>query len=77
MLSCYPKFMAKSIGVITKKRRCRPITTGKGTLIGVRLLDAPLATLDGWITKQKEPDLTRPEAIRRLMELGLKPKAVK
>jgi hypothetical protein len=47
---------------------------GKGTLIGVRLLDAPLATLDGWISRQKEPDLTRPEAIRRLVELGLKAK---
>ena len=50
------------------------MTTGKGTLIGVRLLDAPLATLDAWISRQKEPDLTRPEAIRRLVELGLKAK---
>jgi hypothetical protein len=25
----------------------------------------------GWIEKQKEPGLTRPEAIRRLVELGL------
>jgi len=33
-----------------------------------------LAALDGWIAKQKEPDLTRPEAIRRLVELGLKAK---
>jgi hypothetical protein len=63
--------MAKSISVITKKRRGRPVTTGKGTLIGVRLLDDPLAALDSWITKQIEPDLTRPEAIRRLVELGL------
>jgi hypothetical protein len=63
--------MAKSIDVITKKRRGRPITTGKGTLIGVRLLDTPLATLDHWIAKQREPELTRPEAIRRLVELGL------
>jgi hypothetical protein len=66
--------MAKSIGVITKKRRGRPVTTGKGTLIGVRLLDEPLSTLDRWIEKQSEPDLTRPEAIRRLVELGLKAK---
>ena len=63
--------MNKSIGVITKKRRGRPVTTGKGTLIGVRLLDDPLSILDSWIAKQKEPDLTRPEAIRRLVELGL------
>ncbi len=31
--------------------------------------------LDDWIRKQKEPDLSRPEAIRRLVELGLKAKA--
>jgi hypothetical protein len=67
--------MAKSIGVITKKRRGRPVTTGKGTLIGVRLLDDPLSTLDDWIIKQHEPDLSRPEAIRRLVEIGLKAKS--
>ena len=66
--------MAKSITVITKKRRGRPVTTGMGTLIGVRLLDDPLATLDAWISRQKEPGLSRPEAIRRLVELGLKAK---
>jgi hypothetical protein len=27
--------------------------------------------LDAWISKQKESGLTRPEAIRRLVELGL------
>ena len=63
--------MSKSIRVITKKGRGRPVTTGKGTLIGVRLLDEPLAALDGWIARQKDSDLTRPEAIRRLIELGL------
>ncbi|WOH53827.1 hypothetical protein [Bradyrhizobium sp. sBnM-33] len=66
--------MKKSIRVITKKKRGRPVTTGKGTLIGVRLLDAPLGNLDRWITRQNEPNLTRPEAIRRLLELGLKAK---
>jgi hypothetical protein len=54
-----------------KKRRGRPVTTGKGTLIGVRLLDDPLSNLDTWIAKQKESDLSRPEAIRRLVDLGL------
>jgi hypothetical protein len=38
------------------------------------MLDDPLAALDAWIAKQKEPELTRPEAIRRLVELGLKAK---
>jgi|SRR5581483_4446056 len=63
--------MGKSIRVITKKKRGRPVTTGKGTLIGVRLLDAPLASLDDWIHQQREADLSRPEAIRRLVEIGL------
>jgi hypothetical protein len=67
--------MKKSIGVITKKGRGRPVTTGKGTLIGVRLLDGPLSVLDAWMAKQNEPDLTRPEAIRRLVEIGLATKA--
>ena len=64
--------MGKSIRVITKRRRGRPVTTGKGTLIGVRLLDEPLGELDAWIARQQQPDLSRPEAIRRLVELGLK-----
>ena len=63
--------MAKSISASTK-RKGRPVTTGTGTTIGVRMLDAPLAALDLWIGKQKDPDLSRPEAIRRLVELGLK-----
>jgi len=64
--------MAKSISDNPKKRG-RPKTTGKGQLIGVRLLPEPLAALDAWIAKQREP-VTRPEAIRRLIELGLKGK---
>ena len=47
------------------------MTTGTGTTIGVRMLDDRIATLDAWIARQKEPDLSRPEAIRRLVELGL------
>ena len=41
------------------------------------MLDLPLHALDAWIGQQREPDLSRPEAIRRLVELGLtlKPKA--
>src|SRR6266853_2759008 len=55
-------------------RRGRPVTTGTGTTIGVRMLDDRIAVLDAWIAKQKEPELSRPEAIRRLVELGLKGK---
>src|SRR3981189_1001608 len=62
--------MGKSISVNANKRG-RPVTTGTGTIVGVRMLDHPLAALDAWISKQKEPELTRPEAIRRLVELGL------
>ncbi|MBB2733444.1 MULTISPECIES: ribbon-helix-helix protein, CopG family [Bradyrhizobium] len=49
------------------------MTTGKGTLVGVRLLDDPLAKLDAWIAKQGDV-MTRPEAIRRLVEQALKSK---
>jgi hypothetical protein len=65
--------MAKSIRDITKKARGRPKTTGLGTGVLVRMHDQ-LGALDAWIAKQKEPSLTRPEAIRRLVELGLKAK---
>jgi hypothetical protein len=37
------------------------------------MLDQPLIALDAWI-KHHGPDLTRPEAIRRLVEHGLKAK---
>ena len=41
--------------------------TGKGTLIGVRLQPLQLAALDEWIATQNA-SLTRPEAIRAMME---------
>jgi hypothetical protein len=63
--------MAKAIRVNAKKRRGRPVTTGTGTLIGVRLLDEPLARLDAWIAEQDQ-EMSRPEAVRRLLEIGLK-----
>jgi hypothetical protein len=57
--------MNKSINVI-KKGRGRP-ATGQGTLIGVRLQPSQLKALDAWIDKQNA-SLTRPEAIRAMME---------
>src|SRR5580704_7034976 len=57
--------------VLSRKRRGPP-ATGKGLLIGVRLQPDNLSALDGWITGQPDPKPTRPEAIRRLFELGLK-----
>lgn len=55
--------------VITRKRR-GPAPTGKGTLIGVRLQPDLLKSLDAW----SDGELTRPEAIRQLVETALTPK---
>ena len=60
--------MAKNT-VITRKKR-GPAPTGKGQLVGVRVLPPLMAKLDGWIGKQDDSP-TRPEAIRRLVEKGL------
>jgi hypothetical protein len=61
--------MAKSIRVNPKKRG-RPKTTGRGQLIGIRVHKPLLAALDVWIADQESAP-SRPEAIRRLVELGL------
>ena len=66
--------MAKSKRVNPKKRG-RPKTTGRGTLIGVRLHRADLSNLDRWISNQAEKR-TRPEAIRVLLKLALTSGAV-
>jgi hypothetical protein len=62
--------MGKSIRDIAKKKRGRPKSTGLGTGILVRMHDDQLEALDAWIMKQAEP-MTRPEAIRQLIERGL------
>jgi Arc/MetJ-type ribon-helix-helix transcriptional regulator len=59
--------------VIPKKKRGPP-PTGKGEPVVVRMQPQLLAFLDGWIGKQKPPYPSRPEAVRRLVELGLKGK---
>jgi antitoxin HicB len=48
--------MAKSISA-SAKRRGRPVTTGTGTTIGVRMLDDRIDALDRWISKQGEQPL--------------------
>ena len=53
-----------------KRGRGRPVTTGTGTLIGVRCLDDFLGRIDAWRAKQ-EGGVSRPDAIRRLAELEL------
>jgi len=71
LLFWYTKLMTKSISR-TRKTRGRP-STGAAS-VHLRVLPDQFAAIDTWIAKQKEPDLTRPEAIRRLVELGLKAK---
>jgi hypothetical protein len=56
----------------TKKRRGRP-ATGQGMQIGTRWPDERVAMIDAWaVAQQDEPG--RSEAIRRLVEIGLKAK---
>jgi hypothetical protein len=61
----------KRQSVLSQKKRGPP-ATGKGTLIGVRLQPIDLAALDAWIDVQDEPKLSRPEAIRRLLDASLR-----
>jgi hypothetical protein len=58
--------------VLAKKRR-GPAPTGKGVQVVVRLQPDPLDALDKWAAKQGDQP-TRAEAIRRLVEIGLKVK---
>ena len=53
-----------------KRPRGRPATTGKGELIGVRILPDLLEKIDDW-RKAQEQDVSRPNAIRRLVQDAL------
>jgi hypothetical protein len=55
-----------------KKRIGRP-PTGVGTLVGQRWRDDQLEQIDRWAAKQDDAP-GRSEAIRRLVEIGLKAK---
>jgi len=65
-------FMATSNKVILKKRVGRP-ATGNDPVRAIRLSDAFLAKVDLWAAKQDD-EPGRSEAIRRLVEFGLKAK---
>lgn len=65
--------MTTSIRVTAKNKRGRPPTTGKGVQIGERWHEAELAAIDAWIAKSGE-EMTRAQAVRRLVQLGLKAK---
>jgi len=77
----YQLIMAKSTIIgSSKKKRGRPAlyegSNGRGApQIGLRHPPDDLAAVDAWIAKQAKPKPSRPEAIRRLVELGLKVKA--
>jgi len=64
--------MAKSIKVQPKKRG-RP-ATGKDPLIGARFPPPLIEAIDAWGAASEQP-MTRSEAIRRLVEMGLAAKA--
>ncbi|MBR0693454.1 hypothetical protein JQ553_09520 [Bradyrhizobium lablabi] len=51
----------------------RPRTTGPGQPQVVRMHDDQLAGIDDWIVEQGIK-ISRPEAIRRLVEIGLRAK---
>jgi hypothetical protein len=57
-----------SRGNMTTPKKRAPVT---GELVGVRVQPAMAKQLDDW--RREQPDLPgRPEAIRRLVEIGLK-----
>ncbi len=63
--------MGKSIRVNMKTPKKRAVVTGD--LVGVRIQPDMAKQLDDW--RRKQEDIPgRPEAIRRLVELGLKVK---
>jgi cytochrome c553 len=70
-----PQRMAKSIrdSKKSKPKIGRPKTTGTGQPQVVRMHDQQIAAIDAWIAMQ-DSEISRPEAIRRLVELGLKAK---
>ena len=61
--------MARRSVTLRKKKRAAP-ATGQGTPIGLRLEPATLARVDRWAASQQDHP-SRPEAIRRLVELAL------
>jgi hypothetical protein len=57
----------------SKPKIGRPRTTGPGRAQVVRMHDHQIASIDAWIAMQDD-EMSRPEAIRRLVEIGLKSK---
>jgi hypothetical protein len=66
---CKTQIMKKSIAV--KPKRGRP-ATGRDPFVGIRLPAALIEDIQAWSDKHEAA--SRSEAIRRLVELGLKAK---
>jgi hypothetical protein len=69
----YYQNMPKSRAVIPKLNKGGRPATGRDPVRAIRLSDEFLAKVDSWAGKQDD-QLGRSEAIRRLVELGLKAK---
>jgi len=54
-----------------ERRQGRPATDFQMSWMTVRMFATTFATLAPWISSQAEDGLSRPEAIRRLINLGL------
>jgi len=63
--------MKDSNSVLRTKKRGRGRPATNPTSIHLTLLPRPMGEVDAWIAQQEEL-LTRPEAIRRLVEIGLR-----
>jgi hypothetical protein len=65
--------MAKATKARAKGKKRGPVgKTGKGKLIGVRVLPSLLARIDDWASKQ-DGEFSRPDAMGRLIERALSP----
>ena len=73
MLSWYYQNMRKSRVVLPKPNKGGRPATGRDPVRTMRLSDEFIAKVDAWAEKQDD-QLGRTEAIRRLVELGLKAK---
>lgn len=63
--------MAKSSKVLPKERKRRPRGEGKHPMVAARLPQGLIDEVEAWATHEKT---SRSDAIRRLVELGLKAK---
>jgi hypothetical protein len=71
---CTRIIMTRQSKTVHKKSRGRPIGRRFGETIPARFEPAAIAALDGWAVAH---GVSRSEAIRRLVELGLKAKGTK